>query len=84
MKSATASADMNGGRVVAVPTRHALTRRVALTVNHFTVVLSNTASTNLITFIPTCSADRYAPLDRCRLYPSPRQTPRIYTHIQLL
>lgn len=73
MKSATAFAVMHSGCVAA-----------ALTVSPFRVVRSDTVSTNLITLIPKCSADHQAPLDRSKLWSSPLQTPRIYTHIQLL
>jgi DNA-binding transcriptional LysR family regulator len=64
--------------------RHGLTRRIALTVNHFTVVPSIIASTDLITTIPKRIADQYAPLYRLKLRPSPVETPRNYAHIQLL
>ena len=64
--------------------RHGFTRRIALTVNHFTVVPAIIAERDRITTMPKRIAELCAPLYGLKLRPSPVATPANYAHIQLL
>ncbi len=63
---------------------HGLMRRVALTVNHFSVVPAIIANSDLIVTLPKRMADQYAPLYQLAQRASPVPTPAAYSHIQLL
>lgn len=61
-----------------------LTRRIALTVNHFSVVPPIIAETDLIVTLPRRIAERYAPLYELKLRPSPIKSSTRYSHIRLV
>ncbi len=61
-----------------------LTRRIALTVNHFSVVPAIVAGTDLVVTMPRRIAELYAPLYGLKLRPSPIEAPPLYSHIRLL
>ena len=61
-----------------------LSRRIALTVNHFSVVPAIIAETDLIVTMPLRMAEGYAKLYGLTLRPSPVATSAIYSHIRLV
>ena len=61
-----------------------LSRRIALTVNHFSVVPAIIAETDLIVTLPKRIAERYAPRYGLKLRPSPVPTVAAYSHIRLI
>lgn len=61
-----------------------LSRRIALTVNHFSVVPAIIAETDLIVTLPKRIAERYAPRYGLKLRPSPVPTAAVYSHIRLI
>ncbi|MSQ67222.1 MAG: LysR family transcriptional regulator [Gammaproteobacteria bacterium] len=63
---------------------HGLTRRIALTVNQFSVVPAIIANSDLIVTLPKRMAEQYAPRYHLAQRPSPVPTPAAYAHIQLL
>ena len=63
---------------------HGLTRRVALTVNHFTVVAPIIADTDLVVTLPRRIAEPNAARYGLVIRPSPVPIPPTYSHIHLL
>ena len=61
-----------------------LRRRIALTVNHFSVVPAIIAETDLIVTLPSRIAERDAALYGLKLRPSPVQSSSIFSHIRLV
>lgn len=61
-----------------------LSRRIALTVNHFSVVPAIIAETDLIVTMPRRVAEGYARLYGLVLRPSPIKTSALYSHIRLV
>ncbi len=64
--------------------RQGLSRRIALTVNHFAVAPVVVASSDLIVTLPKRIADFYAPLFDLVMRPSPVETSPSYSSIDLL
>lgn len=63
---------------------HGLVRRIALTVNHFSVVPAIIAESDLIVTMPRRMAEGYARLYGLVLRPSPIETAALYSHIRLV
>ncbi len=63
---------------------HGLTRRIALTVNHFTVAPSIIANSDLIVTLPKRVADLYAPLFDLKLRAAPISTQSKFSTIELI
>jgi DNA-binding transcriptional LysR family regulator len=61
-----------------------LARRIALAVNHFSVVPAIVAESDLIVTMPLRMAEGYAKLYGLALRPSPVKTPTRYSHIRLV
>ena len=61
-----------------------LSRRICLTVNHFSVVPALIARTDMITTIPRRIARTYEPLYDIKLRPSPVETPAKYATVALI
>lgn len=64
--------------------RAGLSRRISLTVNHFSVVPALIARTDMITTIPRRIARTYEPLYDIKLRPSPVETPGKYATVALI
>lgn len=64
--------------------RHGLRRRIALTVNQFTVAPAIIANSDLVVTLPKRIADVYAPLFGLKLRPSPVPVPAAYRTIELI
>ena len=63
---------------------HGLTRRIALTVNQFSVAPGIVAESDLVTALPQRIADRYAPLFKLTVRPFPQAAPFVFRAIQLI
>ena len=64
--------------------KRGLSRRIALTVNHFSVVPAIIAESDLIVTMPLRIAEGYAKLYGLALRPSPIKTAPLYSHIRLV
>ena len=63
---------------------HGLSRRIALTVNQFSVAPAVVAESDLVVALPKRIADRYAPLLKLEVRPLPLPAPFVFTAIQLI
>lgn len=64
--------------------QHGLSRRIALTVNQFSVAPAIVANSDLIVTLPKRIADFYAPLFALAMRPSPFGTPKVFRSIDLI